>query len=115
MTEDANAGKKKLYTVDPDEIQDHYFHGQFLLDRPGQFINFACEDLAELEQWARRLADFLSSDEPYLEHESPHLPGRNFITRYGASRIVAVDSAWSRKVRPKLSANSPLEVVRANL
>ena len=116
-------GLSKIFTVLPDEIRDMHPHGQWLLDQPGQIINFACEieddHYPVLEPWVRRLEEFRKSDAAYMEFESPHLPGVCYLTREALNHIVLTMPAWSRKVMARstksmqlVDASSGLPVVR---
>lgn len=99
---------KKIYTVLPDEIRNSHPHGQWVLDRPGLVLNFACDieddHYPVLEPWARKLVEFIASDEPYLEFESPHFPGICYLHRAAAEHIICTNGAWSAKV---LARNRP--------
>lgn len=96
-------GTPQIFITPSGELEGKHAHGQFLFDRPGLFMNFACDvdevNVGVIEPWARKLDDFLRGDEPYLEFDSPHLPGRCYLSRYGAAHIVGVFPAWSDKVR----------------
>ena len=99
----STARQKQIYIAPNVELEGQAAHGQFLFDRPGLFMNFACEvdelNVGILEPWAKKLDEFLRGDEAYLEFDSPHLPGRCYLSRYGASHVVGVFPAWSSKVR----------------
>ena len=113
----------KIFSVLPDEIRDMHPHGQWLLDQPGMVINFATEvedqHYPVIAPWMQRLEDFRKSDEPFMEFESPHLPGICYLTRAAAEHIVLGMPAWSKKVMARstktmqvLDSASGLPVVR---
>jgi hypothetical protein len=107
----------KLYTVLPDEIRNMHPHGQWSLDRPGSVINFACDIIGDhfpdVEPWARRLEQFRRSEETLMEFESPHLPGKCFLTHAAADHIVMTQPAWSAKVMYRPRANGGADIVDA--
>ena len=92
----------KIYTVLPDEIRNMHPHGQWVFDRPGLVLNFACEVIddhyPDVEPWARKLADLLASDDPFMEFESPHVPGVLYLHCAAAEHIICTQGAWSMKV-----------------
>lgn len=103
------SGQPKVIWVSPaDEIKDKHPHGQLLFDKPGLFCNFACEvveHVGQVDDMALGLQTFLEGGQRFLEFESPHTPGKCYLTRYGAEHVIAVMPAWSDKVRPKLEPN----------
>jgi hypothetical protein len=96
--------RPRIYSVLPDEIKDGFPHGQWLFDTPGLVLNFLTEvDPVEsylplLEPMVKKLAAFIKSDEPFMEFESPHTPGINYLHRTAAARIMATNPAWSKKI-----------------
>lgn len=99
---------KQIFIVPNAELEGKAAHGQFLFDRPGLFMNFACEvddvNVGKIEPWARKLDEFMRGDEPYLEFDSPHLPGKCYLSRAGAAHIVGVFPAWSDKMRAQVKS-----------
>lgn len=99
----------KLYVTSPDEVAGMHFHGQWVLDcYPGAVLNFEADDAAEVREWADKLATFLAGSDDYLEFSSPHLPGTYFLSRAGATHVVATTCAWSQKVKPRSSGDNQL-------
>lgn len=96
---------RQIFITPSAELEGKHAHGQFLFDMAGLFMNFACDvdevNVGIVGPWADRLQEFLNSTEAAMEFDSPHLPGRCYLTRYGASKIVGVFPAWSDKVRAK--------------
>src|SRR4051812_46100969 len=96
--------RPRIYSVLPDEIKDGFPHGQWLFDTPGLVLNFLCDvDPVEtylpiLEPMVKKLGAFLMSGDEFMEFESPHTPGINYLHRAAAQRIMSTNPAWSRKI-----------------
>lgn len=103
----------KIYTVLPDEIRNLHPHGQWVFDRPGLVLNFACEiiegeHLADIKPWAEKLDEFLKSKADVLAFESPHTPGVNYLRRVAAEHIILTQVAWSAKVMTRMRKGGPM-------
>jgi hypothetical protein len=104
----------KIYTVLPEEIRNMHPHGQWVFDRPGLILNFACDirddHFPDITPWAEKLEAFIKSDADYLEFESPHTPGINYLRRVAAEHIILTQSAWSAKVMTRMRKDGPMIV-----
>jgi len=104
----------RIFTVLPDEIRNGHPHGQWVFDRPGLVLNFATEideetNMPIIEPWAKRLAEFIAGDEPYLVFDSPHTPNEVYLHRAAAEHIIATQPAWSAKVAVRNRPQAPVE------
>jgi hypothetical protein len=111
MNKVADAALPKIFTVLPDEIRNMHPHGQWVFDQAGLVLNFACDivddHFPDIEPWARKLVEFLASDEPYMEFESPHAPGVVYLHRHAAYKIITTQPAWSLKVMARTRPGGP--------
>lgn len=100
------AEKPRIFLPDiTDQIMEQHAHGSFMLPWPGIQCNFECTvdetmNIADVREMADRLMAFLESDEKLMEFDAPLLPGKNYLTRWGAQHVWAIMPGWG-KVRPK--------------
>jgi hypothetical protein len=114
MSKTTDSALPKIYTVLPDEIRNLHPHGQWVFDRPGLVLNFACDvendHFPVVEPWVEKLAAFIASEAPYMEFESPHAPGICYLFRHAAEHIILTQPAWSAKVMTRMRKDGPMIV-----
>lgn len=104
-----SAGLPEIAVPEPDGEP----HGQMLMagNLASNFVEYPWRGDDSIKDFARRLHEFLQSDEPYLEFLSPHDGQTHLLTRIGAASIVAINHA--RAKGPVHPHSDKVSIVRA--